>query len=142
MLTPEENDFVFDGEIFQKRNKNLLIVNDIDLSLYITSLTVDYFDITTADSGRQDNGEMYTDYVAKNLKKVNVQWEYCPSSYINTIKNAISSDRFIVQCVDDDGISYEAFEAYVGDRKSTLAKAQGTKIRRDFSTSFISVRGE
>lgn len=142
MLTPEENNFIFDGEVFQDADKFLLSINNIDLSQYITKFEYDEYDVSTSDSGLDDNGSMLIDVVAKDKRKLSVVWDYCPSSYINKIKSAINSVTFNAEWVVGDDEQSVNIPSYRGDRKITMLKDANGKCRWSFSLSVIGIGGE
>lgn len=131
-----------ESDILGYTDKFLLSINGVDLSGYVSEFSYDEYDVSTADSGLDDNAEMQQEVVAKNKRKLSINWTFCPSGYKKKIQNAIKNVNFEAVWVDGDNKESITVKSYRGDRKYTMRRNNQNKIYWDVSLSIIGIGGE
>lgn len=121
----------------EKTDIFIVKINGVDVSKYLTSYTINKYDITTADTGMNDAGDTQIEYVKKDKLKAQFKWSDINSTYYHKIEKTIENGTITAEIVIGDNKESITYDAYRGDRTITMKRDVNNKPEWDYTFSII-----
>ncbi len=112
------------------------VVNDIDLSSFVSGLKVGFETLVSENSGRNANGDTVID-VINQKKKVYITFRHTTSEEMRTILNAIGSYVVTAKFLNPTTNALESIRAYTGTPEPEYYSISDRTIFKPMALNFI-----